>query len=159
MSVRLFRMYQRGSHWKDFREIWYWIRLRKSIDRLQIRLNSDTLIEDLSIFYDFRPLQPLCSALNIFILLTVASSFAIHIERIVNFYSNNGYANASNVMYTHHTWLPCFTFRFLRLKFCMDNLYVHPVTSVSFSWLDHPHNFREYKLEKTGTLLTRINAT
>ena len=45
MYVRLsVRMYQRGSHSTDFREIWYWELSRKSVDKLQIWLKSDKSI-------------------------------------------------------------------------------------------------------------------
>jgi hypothetical protein len=30
------RMYDRGSHWTDFREIWYWAFLRKFVEKVQI---------------------------------------------------------------------------------------------------------------------------
>jgi len=30
------RMYDRGSHWTDFREIWYWALLRKLVEKVQI---------------------------------------------------------------------------------------------------------------------------
>jgi hypothetical protein len=38
------RVYQRISHWTDFREIWYWGLLRKSVEKLQICLKSDNNI-------------------------------------------------------------------------------------------------------------------
>ena len=45
MSVRLsVRIYHRGSHWTDFREIWYRIPLRKSVQKLQTLLKSDNSI-------------------------------------------------------------------------------------------------------------------
>jgi len=36
----VFRMYQRGSHWTDFREIWFWVLLskKKSVEKSQISL-------------------------------------------------------------------------------------------------------------------------
>ena len=34
-----FRIYQRRSHWTDFREIWYWGLLRKHIDKFNIWLS------------------------------------------------------------------------------------------------------------------------
>jgi len=34
-------LYQRGSHWTDFREIWYWPLLRKSVEKFQILYKSD----------------------------------------------------------------------------------------------------------------------
>jgi hypothetical protein len=37
MSVRV---YQRGSHLKVFREVWYWVLLRKSVEKIQIWLKS-----------------------------------------------------------------------------------------------------------------------
>ena len=37
MSVR---MYERDSHLKVFREIWYWVLLRKSVEKIQIWLKS-----------------------------------------------------------------------------------------------------------------------
>jgi len=33
-------MYQRGSQWTDFREIWHWGLLSQSVEKIQIRLNS-----------------------------------------------------------------------------------------------------------------------
>ena len=35
-------LYQRSSHWTDFREIWYWrgVLLRKSIEELRVSLKS-----------------------------------------------------------------------------------------------------------------------
>jgi hypothetical protein len=42
MSVRLsVRTYQRGYHWTDFREICYWVLLRKSVDKSQIWSKSE----------------------------------------------------------------------------------------------------------------------
>jgi hypothetical protein len=35
------RMYHLGCHWMDFREIWYWGLLRKSVAKTQILLQSD----------------------------------------------------------------------------------------------------------------------
>jgi hypothetical protein len=44
MSVRpSVDMYQRGSHWKDFREIWCLRLLRIYVEKLKIWLKSDTL--------------------------------------------------------------------------------------------------------------------
>jgi len=40
---RFARIYQLGSQWRDFHEIWYWRVLRKSVKKLQI-LNSDKII-------------------------------------------------------------------------------------------------------------------
>jgi hypothetical protein len=34
------RMYERGSHWTDFREIWYWALSRKPVETIQIWLKS-----------------------------------------------------------------------------------------------------------------------
>jgi len=34
-------VYQRGSQWKNFRQIWYWNPLRKSVEKLQMWLKSD----------------------------------------------------------------------------------------------------------------------
>jgi hypothetical protein len=34
------RMYQRGSHWTDFRGIWYWGALWKSVEKFQYLVNS-----------------------------------------------------------------------------------------------------------------------
>lgn len=34
-------MYERGSHWTDFCEIWYWALLWKSVEKIQIGLKSE----------------------------------------------------------------------------------------------------------------------
>jgi hypothetical protein len=34
-------MEQLCSHWTDFREIWYWSIFRKSVEKIQVSLNSD----------------------------------------------------------------------------------------------------------------------
>ena len=67
-------------------------------------------------------------------LLTVANSFAIYIERTVKFYSQQWLRErVTCYIYAQYVpGLPYFTFRFFRLKFCIDFLYVHPVVSVSF---------------------------
>jgi hypothetical protein len=48
-------MYQRGSHWTGYREIWYWALLSKSVDKTENWLQSDnnigTVHEDLSTLY------------------------------------------------------------------------------------------------------------
>jgi len=42
MSVRLsIRMEQLGSHWTDFRNIWYLSIFRKSVDNIHVSLKSD----------------------------------------------------------------------------------------------------------------------
>ena len=44
-SVRLYS-YQVSSHWTDFREIWYWRLLWKSVEKLQILLKSERNVGD-----------------------------------------------------------------------------------------------------------------
>jgi len=35
------RMYQRSSHWPDFREIWYWGLLLNSVNKTEVCLKID----------------------------------------------------------------------------------------------------------------------
>jgi hypothetical protein len=39
------RMYQHGSHWKDFHKTWYWDFLWKIVEKCQMRLESDEYIK------------------------------------------------------------------------------------------------------------------
>ena len=49
LSVRMY--HQRGSHWMDFREIWYWRLLQKSVEEHQISSKSDNNIGALHVDY------------------------------------------------------------------------------------------------------------
>jgi hypothetical protein len=48
------RIYQRGFHWTDFREILHVGLLRKFVEDFKIWFKSGTLLENLNTFYFFR---------------------------------------------------------------------------------------------------------
>jgi len=68
------RMEHLGSHWNDFREIWYMSIYRKSVEKIQISLNltriTGTLLEDVRTFMIVRPF-----------LLTIAKCFGPKFQR------------------------------------------------------------------------------
>jgi len=70
-------MYHRGAYWEDFREIWYWEHLWKSVEELQISLRPNRNIAILGTMTD------VSSSVAINASRTEMYSTTVHKKRIV----------------------------------------------------------------------------
>jgi hypothetical protein len=115
------RMYQRGSHWTDFSEIWYPELLLKSVKKIQIWLKSGTLREGLCSFYCCRRQQ--------IAIKTLSSS-----GMVSYCYGGRGHINITRMCHTVALYvygLPCVCIRWLWFEIVFLSGYVF---TSAFAW-------------------------
>jgi hypothetical protein len=116
------RMYQRGSHWTDFRKILYWGLLRKSVEKLQIWLKSDKDIRHITWIPTYVLLLPEIQILykNIFVQQTIfLYCWQLHAAQQYTRRIHCCVANATMITWTHHnvTWYLHSLSRYLQCHF------------------------------------------